>query len=266
MNSPLPLTGRTALVCGASRGIGRATALGLAREGATVVLLARNHSGLAAVRAELSDRDGRGHDLIEADLSRPEAAADAVHHWLQENPAVHILVNNAGGPPPGPILEARGDELVQAFATHVLSSQALAQLVVPGMREAGYGRIVNVVSTSVREPIRNLGVSNTIRAAVAGWAKTLSREVAPFGITVNNILPGYTRTDRLSSLVESRARAQGTSPAEVERALRAEIPAGRFAEPEELAAAIVCLFLASPAAGYITGVSLPVDGGRIAAI
>lgn len=257
------LDGRRALVCGSTRGIGRAAALALADLGARVVLLGRDRERLEAVRAELPG-GGVGHEILLADLAEPDGVRRAAGELVESGPAIHILLNNAGGPAPGPLLAATAAELQAAFAMHVLSSQALAQALVPGMRDAGYGRIINIVSTSVREPIRNLGVSNTIRAAMAGWAKTLSREVAPHGITVNNILPGSTRTDRLQSLIESRARVAGTDIATIERGMLAEIPAGRFAEPAEIAAAVA--FLASPAAGYITGVSLPVDGGRIGAI
>jgi 3-oxoacyl-[acyl-carrier protein] reductase len=237
--------------------------MALSQGGAGVVLLGRDRERLLQARAALSEA-GSPHDILVADLSDPDAVRRTMVDWIRANPPVHILVNNAGGPPPGPILDAPEAELRVAFATHVLSSHALVQALVPGMKAAEYGRIVNIISTSVREPIRNLGVSNTIRAAMAGWSKTLSRELAPHGITVNNILPGYTRTDRLQSLMENRARSANTEVAEVERSLTAEVPMGRFADPEEIAAAIA--FLASPAAGYVTGVNLPVDGGRIAAI
>lgn len=257
----MTLTGYRALVCGASRGIGRAAATALANAGAQVVLLARDRPGLEHARDSLP-RSGT-HEIVPVDLSDPDATRTAVTRWTAAGP-VHILINNAGGPPPGPLLDARQSELQAAFATHVLSSQALVQALVPGMKAARYGRIINVISTSVREPIRNLGVSNTIRAAMAGWSKTLSRELAPYGITVNNILPGSTLTDRHRSLIETRAKQANTDVATIERQMLGDIPMGRFAAPEEVAAPIA--FLASPAAGYITGVNLPVDGGRIAAI
>jgi 3-oxoacyl-[acyl-carrier protein] reductase len=262
--APWRLDRRRALVCGATRGIGRATAIALAEQGAEVVLLARDRERLEQVRRALPEGPSLHHEVLVIDLAEPEQVRRTVEEWAKSHPAVHILVNNAGGPAPGPILAAADLDLRAAFATHVLSSQALVQTFVPGMRDAGYGRIVNIISTSVRQPIRNLGVSNTIRAAMAGWAKTLSREVAPFGITVNNVLPGSTRTERLQSLIESRARGAGADPATIEREMIAEIPLGRFAAADEIAAAIA--FLASPAASYITGVSLPVDGGRISAI
>ena len=258
------LIGKRALVCGSTQGIGLASAEALAEAGASVVLLARNPERLAAACAALPSPEGAVHETLVADLSDPASLRSALEHYLASHPALHILVNNTGGPPPGAALDATEAAFLAAFTGHLLAGHVLVQCLVPGMREAGFGRIVNIVSTSVREPIRGLGVSNSIRAAVAGWAKTLSRELAPAGITVNNILPGSTRTGRLESLIASRAAATGATVDSVERAMQAEIPMGRFAEPGEIAAAVA--FLASPAAGYITGVSLPVDGGRLASI
>jgi 3-oxoacyl-[acyl-carrier protein] reductase len=258
----MSLTGYRALVCGASRGIGRAAATALAEAGADVVLLARDMGGLEKAKDSLPRSSS--HDIIAIDLSNPNGTRSKMAEWAASRPPIHILINNAGGPPPGPLLDAQQEALEAAFATHVLSSQALVQVLVPGMKSEKYGRIINVISTSVREPIRNLGVSNTIRASMAGWSKTLSRELAPYAITVNNILPGSTLTDRHRSLVESRAKQANTEVSTIEKQMLADIPMGRFAAPEEVAAAIA--FLASPSAGYITGVNLPVDGGRISAI
>lgn len=241
------LAGKAALVCGGSQGIGLAAARELVARGAAVTVLSRSApTGFASLRA---------------DLEKIEDLIPTLEQQLGGPPAFHILVNNSGGPPPGPVCEATVGQLLAAFRQHLLASHLLTQWVLPGMKASGYGRVVNVISTSVREPIQGLGVSNTIRGAMAAWAKTLSREVAPHGITVNNILPGATRTDRLEQIVARKAAASGKSREEVEAHLRAEIPAGRFAEPAEIGAVIA--FLASPAASYITGVSVPVDGGRL---
>lgn len=258
------LTGRRALVCGSTQGIGRASAEALAAAGAEVVLLARNAEQLRSVRAALPAHAGVTHDFLVADFTEPEKVREVVTKYLASQPAFHILINNTGGPAPGTALEASLDALRAAFAMHLLCNHVLVQALVPGMRAAGYGRIINIVSTSVREPIKGLGVSNTVRAATAGWAKTLSKELSPFGITVNNVLPGSTRTGRLEMLLASRAKTADTSIDTIEASLTGEIPVGRFAEPEEIAAAVA--FLASPAASYVNGVSLPVDGGRMASI
>lgn len=260
----LPLDGRRALVCGSTQGIGKASAIALAEAGAAVVLLARNPDQLSMVREALPTPAGATHEFLSADFSDPAVVRATVRGYLGAHPPFQILVNNTGGPPPGAVLDATDDAFRAAFSMHLLTNHALAQLLVPGMRAGKYGRIVNIISTSVREPIKGLGVSNTIRAAVAGWAKTLSKEVAADGITVNNILPGYTRTARLESLVSSRVKATGAAPSAVEQTMMADIPMGRFADAAELAAVVA--FLASPAASYITGVSLPVDGGRLASI
>jgi 3-oxoacyl-[acyl-carrier protein] reductase len=255
----LRLTGRHALVCGASQGIGRATAFELAELGASVTLLSRSADALQALAAELpATQAGQTHRPLAVDMLDTEALRAAVDDVVRLN-AVHILINNSGGPPPGPAWNAEPDAYLTAFRQHLLSAQVLTHACLPGMRAARYGRIVNVISTSVKEPIPNLGVSNTVRAAVAGWAKTLSAEVAPDGITVNNVLPGYTRTPRLEALVEASCKA-GRSRDEVERGLLASVPAARFGDPAEVAAMIA--FLASPAAGYVNGVSITVDGGR----
>jgi 3-oxoacyl-[acyl-carrier protein] reductase len=258
------LAGRRALVSGSTQGIGRASAAALAEAGAGVVLLARNREKLLAVRESLAVVGGATHEILVADFSDPTALRATLGEYFASHPPVQILIHNTGGPPPGPAIDASPEAFVAAFAQHLLAGHALVQSAVPGMRASGYGRIINIVSTSVREPIRGLGVSNTIRAAVAGWAKTLSKELGKDAITVNNILPGSTRTGRLEAVIRSRADAAGTGIDVVERAMMEEIPLGRFADPTEVAAVVA--FLASPAAGYITGVSLPVDGGRLASI
>lgn len=260
----LPLAGRRALVCGASQGIGRACGEELARLGARVTLFARNEAALRAALAALPAHGGALHEILVADFADAAAVERAARDHLAAAGPIEILVNNTGGPPGGPALGARPEEFVAAFASHLLCNQVLAQTLVPGMKEKRYGRIVNLISTSVKQPIRGLGVSNTIRGAVASWAKTLATELAPFGITVNNVLPGATRTARLDALVAAKARASGEGAAEVEAKMIAEIPAGRFAEAREIAAAVG--FLATPAAAYITGINLPVDGGRTACL
>ncbi len=257
----LDLNGRHALVCGASQGIGRAAAQELALLGANVTVLARNAEALAAVVDALPRMHAaQTHGFIAADMADTAVLQKKVESTAYAAP-FHILVNNTGGPPGGPAQTAQADAFVDAFRHHLLANHALLQSVLPGMREAGFGRVINVISTSVKEPIRNLGVSNTIRGAVASWAKTLATELGPHGITVNNVLPGYTRTQRLEQIVRDRVAASGKSERDIEQAMLASVPAARFAEAAEIAAAIA--FLASPAAAYINGVNLPVDGGRM---
>ena len=254
------LEGRQALVCGSTRGIGRACAHELARLGAAVTLVARDQAALRRVRSELATAAGQTHRYLCADFADPDAVRDQAAAHLADHGPVHILVNNTGGPPPGPILDAAPEAFTTALSMHVICNQLLTQVVVPGMKQAGYGRIINIISISVKQPISGLGVSNTTRWAVASWAKTLAGELGPFGITVNNVLPGYTETERLRALLELKAQQSGVAVAELEEAIKADIPAGRFASPDEIAAAVG--FLASPAAGYVNGINLPVDGGR----
>jgi 3-oxoacyl-[acyl-carrier protein] reductase len=256
----LDLVGRHALVCGASQGIGRAAAIELAALGARVTVLARSAEPLKALLSELpKTRDGQEHDWIAVDMLDTAALTDVVTGRALAHP-FHILVNNSGGPPAGPASTAEPEAYLAAFRQHLIGGQTLVQAVLPGMREAGYGRIVNVISTSVKEPIANLGVSNTVRAAVAGWSKTLAGELAIHGITVNNVLPGYTRTARLDSLLANGAANSGKTQDEIARGMLAGVPAGRFGEASEVAAVIA--FLCTPAAAYVNGVSIAVDGGR----
>ncbi|WP_460956468.1 SDR family oxidoreductase [Spirosoma litoris] len=256
----LDLTGKTALVGGSTQGIGRATAIELALLGANVVLMARNEQTLQSTLTELSTEKGQMHRYIVADFSLPGVVAQAIEQHLSEFPDLHILINNTGGPAGGPLIEAKADEFVQTFHNHLLNNQVLVQAVVPAMKRAGYGRIVNIISTSVKQPIVGLGVSNTIRGAVAQWAKTLSLEIARFGITVNNVLPGYTQTARLEAVLAMRAKASGKPEEEIATQMESEIPTGRFATPEEVAAAVA--FLCTPAAASINGINVPVDGGK----
>ncbi|MCB9267077.1 MAG: SDR family oxidoreductase [Lewinellaceae bacterium] len=256
----LDLRGKNALVCGSSKGIGKAAAVEIAKLGANVTLVSRSADTMAAIVHELEDSQGQRHDFLVADFSKPSDLKRKVRGLVGAKP-IHILVNNTGGPPAGPILEAEEQAFQEAFTRHLICNHLLVQAVVPGMKKEGYGRIINVISTSVKAPLDNLGVSNTVRAAVANWAKTLANELGPEGITVNNILPGATNTGRLQEIIENKAKASGRSTGEVIAAMQAGIPLRRFAKPEETGAAIA--FLASPAAAYITGVALAVDGGRL---
>ena len=259
----LDLEGRHALVCGASEGIGRAAAQELAGLGATVTVLSRREAVLRELVAGLPGGATRGHAFVVAD-SDDTAGLHAAAQAVAARRPVHILVNNTGGPPGGSAHEAALDAFESAFRRHLLANQTLLQAVLPGMRAARWGRIVNVISTSVREPIPGLGVSNTVRGAVASWAKTLARELAGDGITVNNVLPGFTETGRIAQIVAERVAKTGQTADEVRAALCATVPAGRFARPEEPGGVIA--FLCSPAAAYVNGVSLAVDGGRMASI
>jgi len=257
----IDLSGKNAIVCGSTQGMGKAIALQFAASGANVVLVARNEESLRKVLREMSASKKQNHNFIVADFSDPESLGKKISNFVSENPPVHILVNNTGGPKSGEAYKAETSEFEDAFRKHLICNQILVQAVGEGMKKEKYGRIINIISTSVKQPIKNLGVSNTIRAAVANWSKTLSVELAPYGITVNNILPGATNTERLYSLFEARAKSSGKSVEEVKKEWLAEIPAGRFANPGELAYAAA--FLASPLAGYINGINLPVDGGRL---
>ena len=258
-----PLAGRTALVCGGSEGIGLAAAQALAAMGARVLLLARTESKLQAALTTLPAASDGAHGLIVADAAKPDELVERVRTSLG-GATVSVLINNSAGPPPGVIASASAAQFITTIEQQLLAAHALAQALLPGMRAQRFGRIVNVISTSVREPIAGLGVSNTARAAVAAWAKTLASEVAVDGITVNSVLPGYTRTARLAQILEARAKATGRSVAAVEAEMLASVPAGRFGEPADVAAAIA--FYASPQVGYITGTTLAVDGGRTKAL
>jgi 3-oxoacyl-[acyl-carrier protein] reductase len=257
----LDLNGKTAFVCGSTQGIGKAAALTLAGMGAQIVLLARNEDKLKAVLAELPADNQQQHTYIAADFTQPEALKSALESWILETGGTcHILVNNTGGPKGGPIRDAEVSEFYDAFTQHLICNHILVQALYPLMKANGYGRIINVISTSVKQPLPNLGVSNTIRAAVANWSKTLANELAPFNITVNNVLPGATNTIRLQGIAEVKAAKTNESMESIFEEMAAESPMGRIAEPEEVANAIA--FLASPAASYINGINVPVDGGR----
>lgn len=256
----LNLKNKHALVCGSSQGMGKAIAVQLAKMGANVTLFARNIETLNQVKDELVQEEGQEHHVICADFSDTEAVAAVLDEQLKLVPEYQILINNTGGPAPGPANTAESTDFLAAFNQHLINNHQLAQKLLPGMKQAGYGRIINVISTSVKQPLPNLGVSNTVRGAVASWAKTMANELGPFNITVNNVLPGATNTVRLEAIIKNKAAKKGVSIEEMEAEEKSIIPMRRFGEAEEFADAVA--FLASPAAGYITGVSLPVDGGR----
>ena len=258
------LAGKRALVCGSSQGIGRACAIELADLGASVTLFSRNQASLEAVAAELKTENGQFHHVLVADFSQPEQVKSAIDAYVADTGAIEILINNTGGPPPGLAMDSDSYAFTAAFDLHLVSNHHIVKALVPGMKEKQYGRIINVISTSVKQPIPGLGVSNTIRGAVASWAKTLAGELGPFGITVNNVLPGATATARLDAIFAGKARKLNISVEQVIINEKQSIPMRRFAQPEEFAAA--ASFLASPAAGYISGINLPVDGGRTACL
>jgi 3-oxoacyl-[acyl-carrier protein] reductase len=256
----LEIQNKNALVCGSSAGIGKATAILLAKEGANVTLIARNEEKLKSVLQELSKSNEQNHNYLVADFSKPQELQKIVTDFIEKNHGFHILVNNTGGPRSGTILEATLEQFENTFTQHLKSNHVLAQATIPFMKTQCYGRIINIISTSVKEPIEGLGVSNTIRAAVGNWSKTLASEVGNHGITVNNVLPGFTETERLSEIIEVKAKAENTSVATMTQMMKNYTPVKRFAKPEETASAIV--FLASEKASYINGINLPVDGGR----
>ncbi len=260
MKNIMDLRGKTAMVCGSTQGIGKATAIQMAELGANIVLVARNEDKLKSVKSELSTAENQVHSYICADFSKPNALKTSIEKWISDGGNCHILVNNTGGPKGGPIKDAEVSEFHDAFTQHLICNHILVQALYPIMKTNGYGRIINVISTSVKQPLPNLGVSNTIRAAVANWSKTLATELAPFNITVNNVLPGATNTIRLQSIAETKSAKTNESVASIFEEMAAESPMGRIAEPEETANVIA--FLASPAASYVNGINVPVDGGR----
>ncbi len=259
----LSLEGKYAVICGSTQGIGLAIAEELALLGAHCTLMSRNENSLASAVQNLDISLRQQHQYLVADFDKPDDVRKAIEKHVKELP-VHILVNNSGGPPSGPIIEAKEEDFLSAFNQHLVCNHILAKAVVPSMKKENFGRIINVISTSVRIPLKNLGVSNTIRGAVASWAKTMANELGQFNITVNNVLPGFTSTKRLSTLIDTMAKKANSGVDSVEKNMLNEVPMKRFAEASEIAA--VAAFLASPAASYVNGVSIPVDGGRTGSI
>jgi 3-oxoacyl-[acyl-carrier protein] reductase len=258
------LQSKRALVCGSTQGIGKSIAIDLAEAGAEIILFARNEEALKKTLAELPNNYQQKHKYIAADFSHPEKVGEAIKTFISKNNSIQIIINNTGGPTAGQAIDADIQDFRIAFNQHLINNQLILQALLPGMKESGYGRIINIISTSVKVPIQGLGVSNTIRGAVASWAKTISNELGPFGITVNNILPGLTKTKRLESLIEKRANDAGKSIIQMEELMKATIPLRRFADANEISS-LAC-FLASPYASYITGTSIRVDGGSTPSI
>jgi 3-oxoacyl-[acyl-carrier protein] reductase len=259
----LSLEEKTAVVCGSTQGIGLAIAEELALLGANCILLSRNETSLQEAVQKLDIANRQLHSYKVADFSNPEQVKDVIQEIVGSD-TIHILINNTGGPPPGPIIDATEEEFIAAFNQHLVCNHILAKAVVPGMKRAGYGRIINIISTSVKIPNKNLGVSNTIRGGVASWAKTLANELGQFNITVNNVLPGYTGTQRLKNLIEKNAARRNVEREVIEKEMMHEVPMQRFADASEIAA--MAAFLATPAASYVNGVSIQVDGGKIGSI
>ena len=259
----LSLEGKNAVVCGSSQGIGYAIADELALMGANCILLARNKELLEGAVGKLDTTLRQTHSFHVVDFNNQEATRNLIQGIVAERP-IHLLINNSGGPAAGPITEATEEQFLNTFNQHLITNHILTKAVMEGMKQEGFGRIINIISTSVRIPLRNLGVSNTIRGAVASWAKTMANELGQFGITVNNVLPGFTRTQRLDVIIGNTSTKKGVAIEQVEKEMQEEVPMKRFGEASEIAA--VAAFLASPAASYVNGVSIPVDGGRTGSI
>ena len=257
----LSLRNKKAVVCGSTQGIGKAIAEELSRQGVNLTLIARDKEALENVVKKLDTSLGQSHDYLCVDFS-DDNFENKINDLSSLN--IDILINNTGGPASGPITDANPDDFLLAFKMHLLNNQLLIKKVIDNMKKNSFGRIINIISTSVKAPIPGLGVSNTIRAAVANWAKTLSLELGPYGITVNNVLPGFTRTNRLKSLIKKKSTILGKSVSEVESEMKNTVPLKRFGDASEVANAVV--FLSSPAASYINGINLPVDGGRTASL
>ncbi len=257
----LGLKDRVALVAAASRGIGFAAARELVREGARVFLCSRDEVRASQAAERISRETGTAVTGLAADVTIDEAAERFVAIATERTGRVDILVTNAGGPPVSTFADAKLEMFRTAFELNGLSAIRLAKLVLPGMRTRKWGRIINLTSVSVKQPIDGLIFSNTIRAGLTGWSKTVATEVAADNVTVNNVAPGYTLTERQDELADARGRSLGKSKAEMIRVWAEQIPLGRLANPEEIGAAVA--FLASERASYITGITLPVDGGWV---
>jgi len=260
----LKLDGKVVFVGGASKGLGRAAATALANEGAKVVISARNRETLRATADSISRETGSAVMAVPADLSRSDQVRAAIKAVLDDFGRVDILVNNAGGPPVGAFMEFTDEAWEAAFRLNLMSAVTLAREVVPGMKDRHWGRIINLTSIAVKQPLGGLILSNSIRAGVHGWAKSLSNELARLGITVNNVLPGYTLTDRVRGLARTQAEKEGATVDEMLARMQEAIPMKRLGKPEDVGDLVA--FLASEQAGYITGASIQIDGGFYAGL
>ncbi len=259
----ISLKGKQALVGGASRGLGKAIALQLARCGAAVTLMARNEEKLKMVMAELSVEAGQQHNYLVVDFADFEQFKATISAWFQHH-TIDILINNTNGPAAGGVLEKSTDDYQRSFDLLFKTVCHLTMAALPGMQAAKYGRIINLSSITVKEPLQSLVLSNSIRSAVLSWAKTLARETAPMGITVNNILTGYFDTERLNEIHSVQAANKGIGLDVYKNSMKTEVPVGRFGEPMEFAYLVA--FLASDYSSYITGANIPIDGGLLRSI
>ena len=260
----LSLKHKHAFVCGSTDGIGKASALLMAEYGCEITLIARNQEKLDSTLSELAQNDDQNHSTVCADFDDPGMLKEKVNSQISTlGKPVDILVNNSGGPHGGVLIEAEEDEFRIAFERLLICNHIMAKAVVPGMKGQGSGRIINIISTSVRQVIPGLGVSNTIRGSVAQWGKTLAIELGEYGICVNNILPGYTATARLQDLADSKAETMGVTPDQIRDDWAKNTSLKRLGTPDEIASSVA--FLASDAAGYVSGHNLSVDGGRFGA-
>jgi 3-oxoacyl-[acyl-carrier protein] reductase len=256
----LDLHGKRALVCGGSKGIGRACALALAELGASVCVVGRDEAALTQTVSDLGSVGKEGeHEFWQLDFDQLEETRKFVTEHTKDR-GFDILINNSGGPAAGKLIDASVEDLVTGISRHILASHVITQAVFPHMKKHGFGRIINIISTSVKEPISGLGVSNTVRGAMGNWSKTMANELGPFGVTVNNLLPGRTRTGRLTKLMSHWAETRGISVEQLEEQSLQDIPLRRYAEPQEVGDIVA--FLCTPSAGYITGTNIVVDGGR----
>jgi len=259
-NYDMELIGKHAVVCGSTQGIGLASAKLMAERGAKITLIARNEDKLRSAVKQLSSPMDQMHSYLVADFSKPDVLKNVVTKFIEGGNSPQILVNNTGGPKGGPIIDADVSEFINTFNQHLVCNHVLVQALLPEMKKNGFGSIINVISTSVKQPLNGLGVSNTIRGAVANWSKTLANELGVFNIRVNNVLPGATNTLRLNSIAEVKAGKTNQSVDEVLGTMAQQSPMQRIAQPNEVAEVIA--FLASDRASYINGINIPVDGGR----